>query len=517
MNLWKLIKVIIKFFFLKRLAATIIFFVAVMNIVTCFFGEIAYINFNYDQNSNATMKVVTAVSFLLVALGRYVSRKKALYVILLSGVLIQLWQLLGMRFGLYENKSSIVTIALFLLTYSETFSQKILANKKIAICLNTIIYLITLFAIYYFVINPKFLASIPGFESVSWNTVILFYIYVLSALQSIFQKTINQVFSLQKENNYNLNPFKYFPFFFGVPIAVVILTSFLIHFRVVDNYFGMFIILFVLNMAIIASAAIFTYKFIKLFRIIADSQRKVTYQNTKLIEKNRHMEDFASITSHNLKEPIIAINNILEFRKNEQLKGSISEEDLDHMLTTNIKNLSQSIESVNRFLQAIRKGEHGNFEYITLQESLETQQKQLSDFNSKLKANFQIDIKDQPTFPKVYMDSILYNLLSNSYKYNDPQRTLEISIKACFINDDYVIKFSDNGLGIDLNRHGAHIFKPNKRFHKTNVSSSGFGLYFTKMHVEKLDGTIQLESEVNKGSTFTLTFKNKKYESSNNR
>lgn len=517
MRLLGFVKSFIRFFLIRKLAATVIVVTALVNLLAWGLGKVSIVNYNYDINTKATMKIVTTISFLILGMLLFIKSKKYHLLFFILGISIQVYQVLLISFALQSQTSSPVTVCLFVLSFTEIFYRLIARRPAVSLTLNCITYLLVTFSIYQFVINPVYLASIPGFESLSWGTLILFYIYVLSTFQIIFRRNINRVFHYNSGNDLQINPFKYFPVYFMLPILIIIITSFLVHLQWVSLNSGIIIILFVLNAATIASAAIFTGKFVKLFSIILKTRSELKEQNLILTEKNTYLEDFASITSHNLKEPIIALNNLIEFRENEQYRDSITDEEMNAMLIVNIKNLSQSIDSVNKFLSVIRKGETKNFEYISLSESIRIQNEQLTDFiKQKKDTELIVKIEKDVTFPKVYIDSIVYNLLSNAYKYGKPEKPLKIIVIADYLDNNYVIKFYDNGIGINLEKYKDDIFKPNKRFHKTNVPSSGFGLYFTKMHIEKLNGTISIESDVNIGTTFTIIFKNKKNENSHN-
>ena len=109
---------------------------------------------------------------------------------------------------------------------------------------------------------------------------------------------------------------------------------------------------------------------------------------------------------------------------------------------------------------------------------------------------------------KAFLESILLNLLTNSIKYKSENRKLKITITTDQIDDTVVLTFKDNGIGIDLERNRDKIFGLYQRFHNY-PDSKGLGLYLVKSQVETMDGTIDIESEVNQGTTFTLTFKNK--------
>ena len=108
---------------------------------------------------------------------------------------------------------------------------------------------------------------------------------------------------------------------------------------------------------------------------------------------------------------------------------------------------------------------------------------------------------------KAYLESIILNLITNSLKFKSENRALEINITASKIGNITTILFSDNGIGIDLKRNRNKVFGLYQRFHN-HSDSRGLGLYLVKSQVETMGGTIEIESEANKGTTFTLTFKN---------
>ena len=98
--------------------------------------------------------------------------------------------------------------------------------------------------------------------------------------------------------------------------------------------------------------------------------------------------------------------------------------------------------------------------------------------------------------------------MTNSLKYKSENKKLKITISANKTDDTVYLIFKDNGIGIDLERNRDKVFGLYQRFHNY-PDSKGLGLYLVKSQVETMGGTITIESEVNKGTTFTLTFKNK--------
>jgi signal transduction histidine kinase len=105
-------------------------------------------------------------------------------------------------------------------------------------------------------------------------------------------------------------------------------------------------------------------------------------------------------------------------------------------------------------------------------------------------------------YGKSNLRSILYNLISNAIKYRSAERPIRVEISSYIENRFVVISVKDNGLGIrkeDIPK----VFKMFKRLH-AHVEGSGIGMYIIKRMVENKGGKIELESEIDKGSTFKV-------------
>ena len=128
---------------------------------------------------------------------------------------------------------------------------------------------------------------------------------------------------------------------------------------------------------------------------------------------------------------------------------------------------------------------------------------EIHESNATLKVNFskctEID------FVPAYLESILLNFTSNALKYRNPDVPLVITIESDVEAGKPILKVSDNGLGIDLEKHGGQLFGMYKTFHG-NPNARGIGLFMTKNQVESLGGKISVESEPNKGTAFKIQF-----------
>ena len=106
-----------------------------------------------------------------------------------------------------------------------------------------------------------------------------------------------------------------------------------------------------------------------------------------------------------------------------------------------------------------------------------------------------------------YLESIVFNLMSNAIKYRSVTVSPKITL-AYFENANGCRGFTvtDNGIGIDLNKHGGDLFGMYKTFNG-NRDAKGMGLFITKNQVEALGGKIEVESRVGEGTSFKVFFK----------
>lgn len=107
-------------------------------------------------------------------------------------------------------------------------------------------------------------------------------------------------------------------------------------------------------------------------------------------------------------------------------------------------------------------------------------------------------------FSRNNLRSILYNLLRNSLKYKKAGKLLKIHISTIKKDDYVILQVKDNGIGIALEHQDAIFYKSTRVSHK--IEGTGMGLYIIKRMLENNGGSIKVESQLGKGSTFTVYF-----------
>ncbi|PQJ10769.1 hypothetical protein CJD36_012420 [Flavipsychrobacter stenotrophus] len=218
-----------------------------------------------------------------------------------------------------------------------------------------------------------------------------------------------------------------------------------------------------------------------------------------LFNRNRDLQEFAQIVSHNLRAPLATLLGL-----NNMLKDSESEEEKDFVLE-NIAITSEKIDVVVRELNNILDVKQDSLETSTavdLNELWKEIHHKFEDLIAKSHAEITIDfttISNVFTL-RSYLFNILYSLVSNSLKYKDKERPLKIRIWTEQLPGKTLLIIQDNGTGIDMNRHKDQLFLLNKRFHNTS-DGKGMGLYIAKAQVDILQGTIEMDSEPGAGTT----------------
>ena len=227
----------------------------------------------------------------------------------------------------------------------------------------------------------------------------------------------------------------------------------------------------------------------------------------ELTQNNKDLKQFSYITSHNLRAPLsnlIGLLNLIE-------DIPVDNPELQEIIAGFTKSTHLLNETINDLVKVIIIKDNPSMqkEEVSLKEVFENVFSQLS-FQIELhKPIIKLKFDKVPLLNtnKAYIESILLNLLTNSIKYKSENRKLKISIMAEQIDHQAILTFKDNGIGIDLERNRDKVFGLYQRFHNY-PDSKGLGLYLVKSQVETMGGTISIDSEVNKGTTFTITFKN---------
>jgi len=219
--------------------------------------------------------------------------------------------------------------------------------------------------------------------------------------------------------------------------------------------------------------------------------------------QNERLLNFAHIVSHNLRSHssgLIGITKLIQYEYPE-----VSEGELMALLENGINKLEQTVKDLAEIVKVNFTEESitQSFMYDVVEKNIELLGMDIKKNGIQVINNLNTDLIVKGVTS--YLDSIVLNMMTNAIKYRDPVK--ESYLKIYHDTDDSLVNlyFEDNGLGIDLKKHGDKLFGMYKTFH-THDDSRGVGLFITKNQVESMNGMISVISTVNVGTTFKLSF-----------
>ena len=223
-------------------------------------------------------------------------------------------------------------------------------------------------------------------------------------------------------------------------------------------------------------------------------------------DQNERLKNFAHIVSHNLRSHAGNFAMLMDLYNEDPSEEG--RKDIIKLLNTASTSLGQTIEHLGEIVK-INTTVEENISIINLQQVFNKVLGQLSYIiNDK---NFTVISAVSPKIyvkgVYAYLESIFLNIITNSYKYKRNISNSFIKITTSIENEQTVLLFKDNGLGIDLEKHKNRLFGMYKTFHQ-HEDARGIGLFITKNQVEAIGGHIEVESTPNKGTTFKVYLQN---------
>lgn len=238
---------------------------------------------------------------------------------------------------------------------------------------------------------------------------------------------------------------------------------------------------------------------------IQDNQ-KVLKLNRELVQNNAQLQQYSYIVSHNLRAPIA---NLLGLSRLFNSKNLSDERNIKVIrnIESSAGNIDSILKDLNKIL-AIKQDINKEKEDVSLDEIIYQVLKSLEREFIEVRPRIDLDLKiTKLSTIRSYITSIFTNLISNAIKYRVSERDCVIVIRTYLSAKNLCIEFEDNGMGMDMEKFGEQIFGLYKRFHR-HVEGSGMGLHLVKSQVDALGGKIEVESELNKGTKFTIELYN---------
>jgi len=247
----------------------------------------------------------------------------------------------------------------------------------------------------------------------------------------------------------------------------------------------------------------------KIKNLNVELEKRVIDRTLELSTLNKDMESFIYSVSHDLRAPLRSIMGFSEIIS-RRYKDNFNEEGLQYFgyILEASKNMANLIEDLLRFSRLSKISVEK--EMIDMDDLMEYVKRSLSQDITENNANIIIpdhlpNIKGEKTL----VGQIFTNLIQNAIIYHREGVVPEVIVSVEENEQNYIAKIKDNGQGI-RREHFEKIFNIFQRLHSNDAyPGTGIGLAIVKKAVAKLEGTIEIESEINSGSTFIVTIPKK--------
>lgn len=245
-------------------------------------------------------------------------------------------------------------------------------------------------------------------------------------------------------------------------------------------------------------------------KVIQDiNKEKLLQKELLLINENQERiindrDTFIYTASHDLQAPMNNIEGLVK-----ALKGKTDPEEskiLMGMIDKSIQRFRKKIQELSE-LGKVQEEAKNNLDTIEIQTILQEVILDLEEEIRSSEGNIQVDFSKAPiiAFSPRNLKSIIQNLISNSLKYQSPERSLLVYVETKLVNNEYILlSVEDNGIGI-REEDKEKVFRMYQRLHNDS-KGTGVGMAIVKRIVDNAGGKIELESNLGEGSTFKIYF-----------
>jgi signal transduction histidine kinase len=238
-------------------------------------------------------------------------------------------------------------------------------------------------------------------------------------------------------------------------------------------------------------------------------QRKIESMNDSLNELNQTKDRFFSIIAHDLRSPIMGITSIGKMLLDKYGKLEEQErEEIINLLYGSAQRTSALLENLLQWAEAESGRMEFNSREIRVKPFIADVVQLLQSTAEQKKIQVKIDIEDTSSIfaDSRMLNSVFRNLLSNAIKFTPANGRVTIGVKEDS-KENLLIYVKDTGVGIDT-QSIEHLFSLAQKKSTNGTegeNGSGLGLILCKQFINKNNGTIWVESNVSKGSTFWIS------------
>jgi len=237
---------------------------------------------------------------------------------------------------------------------------------------------------------------------------------------------------------------------------------------------------------------------------LAASNRELERRAAELVRSNEELDQFASIASHDLQEPLRKVRTFTEQLAVSESEN-LSERGLDYLARANraaerMQGLIQDLLQFSRVTTNPRPPVQVNLNQV-VDEVLEDLSVEIESTGAS------VSVGELPTIhaDPLQMRQLALNLISNALKFRREDAPPEVSVRSSVANGSAQITVADNGIGFEP-QYSTRIFRVFERLNgRTEYPGTGIGLALCHKIVSRHGGKIAAESQLGEGATFTVT------------
>ncbi|MBT2557070.1 PAS domain-containing sensor histidine kinase [Hymenobacter sp. ISL-91] len=239
---------------------------------------------------------------------------------------------------------------------------------------------------------------------------------------------------------------------------------------------------------------------------VEETRQELRDNNAQLIRINADLDNFIYTASHDLRSPITNIEGLLE-TLNQELPAEQRPDAVEpvlRMMQDSVDRFKRTIENLTD-ISKLQKDSSLPRTPVALAPLIEDVRLDLQPLIQTAEGELEVAIEECATvvLAEKNLRSIVYNLLSNAFKYHHPARPARVRLHCGPAEPGFIaLQVHDNGLGLDL-REDRQLFTMFQRLHD-HVEGSGIGLYMVKKIAENAGGRVAVESRLGEGSVFTV-------------
>ena len=235
------------------------------------------------------------------------------------------------------------------------------------------------------------------------------------------------------------------------------------------------------------------------------SEQELILLNERLRQSNQDLEQFTSVASHDLQEPLRMITNWLQLLERRH-GGHLGQEGKEYLQFA-VSGANRMTALIQDLLRLSRAGTQAvRFQRFPAQEVLEAALQNLGAAIEETGAIVTSDPLPELVGDEGLITQVFQNLVGNAIKFHNKGARPQVHVTSRREPGSWVLSIKDNGIGIE-SRHASRIFQAFERLHgQDQYTGSGIGLAVAKRIMERHGGSIWFESAMGSGSTFFISF-----------